>query len=137
MNARAYAPAPDTEDDIGAWLKINVEAIYGTRPWQTFGEGPTQTAAGSFSDKEKLPFTAQDIRFTTKGKHLYAIALAWPRDGKLLVKSLAGRRVKRVELLGFKGKLQSEQTTEGLQVSLPETAPCDFAVTLKISGLKD
>jgi len=123
--------------EIGTWLKINGEAIYGTRPWHKFGEGPTQIAAGSFSDGKKLQFTARDFRFTTKGKTLYAIALAWPSDGKLLVKSLAGRNVKRVELLGFSGKLQWEQMADGLDVSLPETTPCDFAVTLKISGVED
>ena len=120
--------------EIGGWLKINGEAIYGTRPWTKFGEGPTMTTAGSFSDnKEKAQFTAEDFRFTTKGKTLYAIALAWPSSGKLVVKSLTGQGVKRVELLGYKGKLQWEQTSEGLVVTLPEKAPADFAVTLKIN----
>jgi alpha-L-fucosidase len=122
--------------DIGAWLKINGEAIYGTRPWVKFGEGPTQTAAGSFTDKaEKLAFTAADIRFTTKDRTLYAIALAWPQDRKLVVKSLAGQNVKRVELLGHKGRPRWEQTPEGLVVLLPEKSPSNFAVALKISGV--
>ncbi len=139
IGPKADGTIPDREQqmlrEIGAWLKINGEAIYGTRPWQKFGEGPTQTAAGSFSDKNKAQFTAQDFRFTTKGKMLYAIALAWPENRKLVVKSLAGRNVKRVEFLGFKGKLEWEQTAEGLIVHLPEKAPCGFAVTLKISGV--
>ena len=131
--------------EIGAWLKINGEAIYGTRPWTKFGEGPTQTATGSFTDKaEKKAFTAEDFRFTTKGKTLYAIALAWPENRKLVVKSLFAdwcdtcdmwKQVKRVELLGYKGKLTWERTREGLVVTLPEKAPCDFAVTLKIAGV--
>ena len=120
--------------EIGAWLKINGEAIYGTRPWTQFGEGPTQIAAGSFSDKKKPQFTAGDFRFTTKGKTLYAIALAWPENGKLIVKSLAGQSVNRVELLGHKAKLLWEQTDEGLNVTLPEKAPCDYAVALRIEG---
>ena len=53
-----------------------------------------------------------------------------------MVKSLTGQNVKRVELLGYKGKLVWEQTTRGLVVTLPEKAPCDYAVTLKITGLK-
>jgi alpha-L-fucosidase len=121
--------------EIGAWLKINGEAIYGTRPWTNSGEGPTPIAAGSFSDGKKPQFTAEDFRFTTKGKTLYAIALALPGNGKLVVQSLAGQNVKRVKLLGHKGKLRWEQTAKGLVVTLPAKPPCDFAVTLKIQGL--
>ncbi len=139
IGPKADGTIPEREQqilrEIGAWLKINGEAIYGTRPWHKFGEGPTQIAAGSFSDKNKPQFTAEDFRFTTKGKTLYAIALAWPEDRKLLVKSLAGQSLKRVELLGYKGKLKWERTAEGLVVNLPENAPSDFAVTLKISGV--
>ena len=121
--------------EIGAWLRINGEAIYGTRPWNKFGEGPTQTAAGSFGDTKRKAFTAEDVRFTTKGTTLYAIALAWPADRKLVVQSLAGRKVKRVELLGHRGRLRWEQTAEGLGVTLPEEPPCEFAVTLRIQGV--
>ena len=149
IGPRADGTIPEREQqmlrDIGAWLKINGEAIYGPRPWIKFGEGPTQTAAGSFSDKNKPQFTAEDLRFTTKGKTLYAIALAWPTNRKLVVKSLFAdwcgacdqwKQVKQVELLGYKGKLKWERTNEGLVVSLPKKAPCDYAVTLKITGVK-
>jgi alpha-L-fucosidase len=122
--------------EIGAWLKINGEAIYGTRPWHKFGEGSTQLAAGSFSDAQKRQFTSADIRFTTKDKTLYAIALAWPQDRRLVVRSLAGQPVKRVELLGYTRQLQWAQTAEGVVVTLPEKPPCDFAVTLKVIGLQ-
>jgi alpha-L-fucosidase len=140
IGPKADGTIPEREQqmlrDIGAWLKINGEAIYGTRPWRNFGEGPTRISAGSFSDKEKPQFTAQDFRFTTKGRTLYAIALAWPGKRQLVVKSLSGEKVKRVDLLGYNGKLKWEQTPNGLVVSLPEKAPCDFAVSLKITGLK-
>lgn len=137
IGPKADGTIPEREQqmlrEIGAWLKVNGEAIYGTRPWVKFGEGPTQTAAGSFTDKaEKKAFTAEDFRFTTKGKDLFAIALAWPTDGKLLVKSLAGQKVKRVEMLGHKGKLKFEATPAGLLVLLPAKAPNHFAVTLKL-----
>ena len=91
---------------------------------------------------KRAPFTGEDFRFTTKGDTLYAIALAWPRDGKLLVKSLAGDsdkadgRVTDVRLLGYDGKLEWKQTAEGLTVELPEKPPCEYAVTLRITGLK-
>src|ERR1039458_10167273 len=75
-------------DKFGAWMALNSEAIYSTRPWKTYGEGPTQGAGGSLYGR--LPqFAPGDMRFTTRGDSLYAIALAWPAGGKLLIKSLA------------------------------------------------
>jgi alpha-L-fucosidase len=127
---------------IGGWLRINGEAIYGTRPWKQFGEGPTQVVAGSFADVKRQGFTGEDFRFTAKGSTLYAIALAWPESGKLVVKSLAPDaglargRVDSVRLLGYEGKLDWRQTPEGLVVTLPNQPPCDFAVTLAITGLE-
>jgi len=123
---------------LADWTAINGEAIYGTRPWLVYGEGPTQAKGGAF--KENFQYTARDIRFTTKGKTLYAIALGWPDDGKLTIKSLARtsdagmNKIKRVELLGHKGKLQFEQTTEGLVVTLPAAKLSDLTCSLKITG---
>jgi alpha-L-fucosidase len=92
---------------------------------------------------KRQPFTGQDFRFTTKGDTLYAIALAWPDDDKLIVKSLAlggtgegsGGRVTDVRLLGHDGRLDWEQTDEGLVVTLPAKPASDFAVTLAIRGV--
>lgn len=124
--------------EIGAWMKVNGEAIYGTRPWQTFGEGPTIAAGGHF--KEDFGFSASDIRFTTKGKTLYAIALGWPADGQVLIKALGkpstgnGNQIQRVELLGKRGGLKFTQTAEGLRVELPGKPLSTIACSLRITG---
>jgi alpha-L-fucosidase len=123
---------------MAAWMMVNGEAIYGTRPWKIFGEGPTVAASGSF--KENTAYTPQDIRFTTKGGNLYAIALGWPADGKVVVTSLAKtddvnvNQIERVELLGGKGELQFTQTAAGLTVELPAQKTSDVACSLKITG---
>jgi alpha-L-fucosidase len=120
---------------IGGWLKVNGEAIYGTRPWLKFGEGPNMHVT---EDIGAVKFTANDFRFTTKGKTLYAIALGWAEGGKWLIGSLAsiwdGNRIESVQLLGYDGKLKWQQTNEGLLVEAPPQKPCECAFVLKIEG---
>ncbi len=124
--------------DVGAWLKVNGDAIYGTRPWKTYGEGPTIVAAGPFHDTETHPYTAADFRFTTKEDALYAIGLAWPSNGEAVIRSLGttaigGRRgIRAVTLLGYEANLQFEQETGGLHVHVPPRAPGKYAYAFRI-----
>ena len=123
---------------LADWTAVNGEAIYGTRPWLVYGEGEVQAKGGAF--KENFQYSAKDIRFTTKGKTLYAIALGWPDDGKFVIKSLgktddaSANQIKRVELLGYSGKLKFTQTADGLTVELPDKKLSDLTCTLRITG---
>jgi alpha-L-fucosidase len=116
------------------WVAVNGEAIYGTRPWTTFGEGPVRAEGGAF--KEDAAFTAEDIRFTTKGDVLYAFALGWPAKG-LTVRALgtAAGRVSEVRLLGHSGRIEWAQDASGLRISVPERPPCNHAVAFAIRGV--
>jgi alpha-L-fucosidase len=123
--------------DVGAWLNVNGDAIYGTRPWRVYGEGPTKVAAGSFHDTDTAKYTAEDFRFTTKGDVLYVIGLAWPSNGEAQIHSLAftvgSRPVKSVALLGSDVPLQFEQHPDGLHVKLPGQAPSQYAYALRVT----
>jgi alpha-L-fucosidase len=123
--------------DIGAWLNINGEAIYGTRPWRTYGEGPTKVMAGSFHEIETGTYTAEDFRFTTRGDVLYAIGLGWPTNGEAVIRSLAltvgSAQVQSVSLLGSNAKLRFEQHPDGLHVQLPTQLPTKYAYVLRVT----
>jgi alpha-L-fucosidase len=137
-------PQPEQELllEIGRWLAVNGEAIYGTRPWKVFGEGPTQVVGGSFNDTKRESFSSQDIRFTTRGDTLYAIVLAWPEHGSVTIKSLATdsgsfqRPIEKVELLGSNELLHWRRESSGLTVDLPAGRPCEYAFALRISSAK-
>ena len=126
--------------DLGNWMAINGEAIYGTAALRTFGEGAVTAKGGHF--KEDFAYSYRDIRFTAKGQTLYAIALGWPKEGTLAITSLSKssllveEEVDEVRLLGHEGKLEWSRTDEGLVVKLPEKKPCEHAFVLKITGLK-
>ena len=129
-------------DGIEAWMNVNKESIFGTRPWVKFGEGPVadkdiKMNAQGFNDGQYTGMTAADIRFNQTKKYLYVTPLGWPADGKLVVKSLAKgntafrKSITKVELLGY-GKLKARQTADGLEVELPKPTN-DIAPVLKIA----
>jgi alpha-L-fucosidase len=170
ISPRADGTIPQEQQDvllaIGKWLEVNGEAIYSTRPWTKYGEGPVADAAaaamvairakGGFTGRlngqnlggtgvggggiSRNGYTAKDIRFNTHGDSLYAMVMNWP-DEPVTITSLATSqplqgKVKKVELLGHPVPLKFTQDAEGLKVTFPPDKPCNFVYSLKISGLK-
>jgi alpha-L-fucosidase len=124
-------------EELAAWMKVNGEAIFGTRPWRIYGEGPTQVHDGMFGEGDIKPFTAQDIRFTTRRGALYALVLAWPDANTLTIKSLAAGtpgQVRHVEVLGTGQPLRHVRNDQGLTITLPQHKIGDHAYAFKISG---
>jgi alpha-L-fucosidase len=128
---------------VGKWLDVNGDAIYGTRPWKVYGEGPTPVADGPFKDGASKPFTSQDIRFTAKGGVLYAIAMGWPKDGEIVIHALgtssssgATFSVGNLAMLGSDSKLEWKQSADGLHIELPGTAPGQYAFAFRLTPKK-
>jgi len=147
--------------EITAWMNINSEGIHGTRPWLVCGEGPSvagtirdtsvfkllpaipdnspgATRSAGSRDSGNNPFTARDVRFTAKGKSIYAFLMGWP-DKEALITSLGtaakpeAGKIANVALLGFAGTLQWAQEAAGLRVQMPAAKPCDYAIALKVT----
>lgn len=118
----------------GKWLDVNGDAIYGTRPWKLYGEGPTRSASGAFAD-QTIPFNAKDIRFTTKGDELFVITLGLPTESTL-VKSLGIKMnhglVADISMMGSSDKVSWTQKNDELSIKPAAHYPSDFAVVYKV-----
>ncbi len=127
---------------ITAWMDVNSEGIYASRPWKIFGDGPgTKPVAAAdmrFNESKLQDLSAEDVRFTTKGDTLYAFVMGWPGK-EAVIPSLATTakqgvgKIQNVELLGA-GKVPFTQDETALKVRLPEKQPCEYAIALKING---
>lgn len=129
--------------EIGEWMKANGEAVYETDIWRVAAEGPTVVEEGQFTDGKAREFTSEDFRFTRKGTYLYAICMAYPKEGRVLIRSLGKQDasrlpkfhgiVRNVEVLGFEERPEWSRTEEGLSISAPgvySDKPVVFRITL-------
>jgi len=135
-------------EGMATWMDVNGEAIYGTRPWVVYGEGPSVSEMaeggqfGGAKDVRSKPYTSEDLRFTTKDNAIYAILFEWPANQSVVIKSFAvgaaekpaqlAKEIAAVTLLGSKESLKWSRDTAGLHVKLPASKPCSDAYSLKV-----
>lgn len=129
---------------IGQWLDNNGEAIYGTRPWSRYGEGPRYEAETNEEDTDQeyheLKYTADDVRYTTRDDVVYAIMLGQSAGEEQVVLDTFAEQnisIEAVSLLGSGQNLKWNRTEAGLSVSLPGSVPKEMATVLKITTAGD
>jgi alpha-L-fucosidase len=129
-------------DGVTAWMEVNGEAIYETRPWKVYGEGPHNVKSGAFQGHSIAALGAQDVRFTRNKANtaVYALVLGWPAEA-IVIQSLGlsaatqPGKVAKVELLGTEEKVNWQQNAGGLRVELPKQyrPKVDYAAALKVT----
>jgi len=127
---------------ITAWMAVNGEGIFATRPWKIFGAGPgadfKPPAGQPFNENSRQDLTAEDVRYTRKGETLYAFVMGWPgREAVIPSLAMSAKqgvgKIQNVELLGA-GKVPFTQDETALKAQLPEKQPSEHVIAFKING---
>lgn len=122
---------------VGAWLNVNGEAIYETRPWKVYGEGSTRVADSTEFNDHLLQYTDEDVRFTTRGDTVYAILLDWPQqEGEFIIRSLgsaAAGEFEHAQLLATGDDVSFRQSSSELGLTLPAKKPGDHAFVVMLT----
>ena len=140
-NGLFHPRAIEAVESAGNWFRTNGEAIFATRPWKIFGEGPTATALQSASQRNVITYTYEDIRFTrSKDRHtIYAILMGIPSSkSEVLIKSLSKKsepalEIDKITILGNEGELKWSRNDNALKVEMPGNPPCNYAYAIKIA----
>ncbi len=123
---------------IGSWLNDNGQAIYNTRPWTVYGEGPTQPETGAFTDTHRSDYTSEDIRYTYHPPYLYASIMKWPENGQVSLKALGKSQkifrgyLQKISLLAYDYPVDFTTTDEELSLSVKKNINTPYPVVVKI-----
>ncbi|GAA0732450.1 alpha-L-fucosidase [Sphingomonas japonica] len=123
---------------ITQWMQVHGEiAIHGSRPWRTFGEGPTDLSGGMFNEEKGASFTARDVRFTVKQGGLNVIFLKWPTEpiavAALGSRALGSARIASAELVGG-GEVIFDQRADAAIFTLPPPRAGAIVPVVRIAG---
>jgi len=120
-------------------MAVNSEGIYGTRPWKTFGEGPStqqKIETGNFNEDKQKDLGGKDIRFTKKGDTVFAFVMGKTEIAEMsalgLWSSQNPGKIQRVQILGRGGDLKWMQDDDALRVKIPAEVPAEIGFTLKV-----
>ena len=143
VGPKADGTIPEDQKEVllalGDWLAVNGKAIYNTRPWKIYGEGPTAVASGHHSESSNKAFTSNDFRFTTRGNNIYAIAMDWSGEGTYFISSLgkneillSGKSIREIALLSMPCQVTWEQQDEGLFIQIDPDKQGKYACAFEI-----
>ena len=142
ISPRADGIIPENQQkvllEIGNWLNQYGEAIYDTRPWIVFGEGPTRLKKGG-AFQSQVKYTPEDIRYTTHSNFIYATMLGWPGDNKEIVLTAFGEnkldgdlKIENITLPGDNEPVRWEWKKDGLHIFTPAHMHDSIATVFKI-----